>query len=67
VVEERDGDELRRVAGTRIAPAGVRAFNPAFDVTPAALVGGVVTECGVAHRPYGRSLARMVQVATRRP
>jgi methylthioribose-1-phosphate isomerase len=67
VVEERDGDELRRVAGTRIAPAGVRAFNPAFDVTPAALVGGVVTECGVARRPYGRSLARMVQVATRRP
>jgi methylthioribose-1-phosphate isomerase len=47
VVEERDPDEVLSLAGVRIAPAGVDALNRAFDVTPAALVAGYVTETGV--------------------
>jgi methylthioribose-1-phosphate isomerase len=62
-VEERDGDEVRRVGTTRIAPAHVAALNRAFDVTPARLVSGIVTEQGVARRPYRRSLARLVRAA----
>lgn len=47
VVEERDGGEVTAFAGTRVAPDGARAFNPAFDVTPAGLITAVVTEKGV--------------------
>jgi len=55
-IEERDPDEVRTIAGHRIAPAGAAVRNPAFDVTPARLVSAIVTEVGVAHRPYARSL-----------
>ncbi|MCK6429483.1 MAG: S-methyl-5-thioribose-1-phosphate isomerase, partial [Burkholderiaceae bacterium] len=56
-IEERDGDELRFVAGrtdagegtrVRIADAAVPVANPAFDVTPAQLVTGIITERGIA-------------------
>jgi methylthioribose-1-phosphate isomerase len=51
VVERRDPDEVRVVAGTPIAPAGIAAENRAFDVTPAELVTAYVTEEGVTPRP----------------
>lgn len=56
-IEERDGDEMRFVAGctesgeamrVRIADASVPVANPAFDVTPAQLVTGIITERGIA-------------------
>jgi methylthioribose-1-phosphate isomerase len=51
-IEERDDEEVLMLAGQRIAPAGVRARYPAFDVTPGALVSAIVTERGVVRRPY---------------
>ncbi len=49
-IELRDGDEVTSLAGVRIAPATVQAQNRAFDVTPAALVTGYITEDGVERR-----------------
>jgi methylthioribose-1-phosphate isomerase len=46
-IEERDGDEVAGWRGHRAAPAGVRVWNPAFDVTPAALVTAIITDRGV--------------------
>ncbi|AZB42526.1 S-methyl-5-thioribose-1-phosphate isomerase [Bacillus sp. FJAT-42376] len=46
-IEERDPKEITELAGVRIAPHGVPVFNPAFDVTPANLITGIVTEKGV--------------------
>ena len=46
-IEERDPSEVTEVLGARIAPLGIAARNPAFDVTPARLVSGLVTERGV--------------------
>ena len=46
-IEERDGREVTELAGARLAPEGTAARNWAFDVTPAALVSGLVTERGV--------------------
>jgi methylthioribose-1-phosphate isomerase len=43
-IEERSADEVTRFAGLETAPAGMRALNPAFDVTPAELVTAIVTE-----------------------
>ena len=48
VIEERHEDEVLCFAGVRTAPAGVKGFNPAFDVTPHDLISIVVTERGVA-------------------
>ena len=47
-VERRSGDEVTTFAGSTVCPAGVEAENRAFDVTPAELVTGYVTEDGVS-------------------
>ena len=43
-IEERPADEVTHLAGLALAPDGTKAYNPAFDVTPAALITSVVTE-----------------------
>jgi len=48
VIEQRDPQEVLRPA----APAGAAAYNPAFDVTPGALISAIITEAGVSRRPY---------------
>lgn len=63
VIEERDPDEVTTFGTQRAAPAGARAFNPAFDVTPARLVTAILTECGSARPPYRRSLPAHVRRA----
>jgi methylthioribose-1-phosphate isomerase len=52
VIEERDAAEVRGVAGRQTAPAASPVFNPAFDVTPAALITAIITERGVFRPPY---------------
>jgi methylthioribose-1-phosphate isomerase len=52
VIEERDPAEVRGVAGRQTAPAASPVFNPAFDVTPAALIAAIITERGVFRPPY---------------
>jgi methylthioribose-1-phosphate isomerase len=46
-IEEREGDEVRMHGGSLRAPATVPVRNPAFDVTPAELIAGIITEGGV--------------------
>jgi methylthioribose-1-phosphate isomerase len=60
-IEIRDGEEVlslptRRGETIRLAPEGVPAFYPAFDVTPAALVDAIVTERGVSEPPHAAGL-----------
>ncbi len=50
-IEERDGTEVSAPRGLAIAPAGTAVWNPAFDVTPAALIRAIVTERGVHEGP----------------
>ena len=56
-IEERSSREVTDIAGSRIAPAGINAAHPAFDVTPARLVTAIVTERGVLRPPYMTSLS----------
>ena len=51
-IEQRGADEVRRNAGTLTAPADARVWNPAFDVTPAALVSAIVTDRGLFRAPF---------------
>jgi methylthioribose-1-phosphate isomerase len=60
-IEERAPDEVTHINGVRLAPEGVEVANPAFDVTPAALITAIITEAGIA-RPTSRdSLAALVE------
>jgi methylthioribose-1-phosphate isomerase len=63
VIEERSAAEVTHVGGLAVAPPGVAARNPAFDVTPARLVTAIVTEAGIARPPYRRSLPAHVRRA----
>jgi methylthioribose-1-phosphate isomerase len=59
-IEERDPDEITTLHFERpIAPAGVKVYNPSFDMTPAFLVTGIVTEQGVLRRPFSKSIRSM--------
>ncbi len=51
-IEQRDGDEVRRLGAHPLAPDGVAVHNPAFDVTPAELVTAIVTDRGTHRSPY---------------
>ena len=55
-IEERDAEEMTHSGSTHHAPDGVPIWNPAFDVTPAALISAIITEKGVARAPFGDSL-----------
>jgi methylthioribose-1-phosphate isomerase len=61
-IEERGPEEVVGLTqnGMPIAPAGIKVGNPAFDVTPAKYVTGIITEKGIAYPPFGLSLRRMV-------
>ena len=59
-IEERKADEVRRPQGTLFAPADVPVANPAFDVTPAALITAIITERGVIHHPDRANVAKLM-------
>jgi len=56
-IEQRDPDEVIRGFGKQTAPEGVKVYNPAFDVTPAHLIAGIITEKGILRPPYEAAIA----------
>jgi methylthioribose-1-phosphate isomerase len=66
VIEERKPDEVLEIRGIRIAPPGTQVRNPAFDVTPAELIAGFVTEEGVIRAPFEAGLRGAVEGARAR-
>jgi methylthioribose-1-phosphate isomerase len=61
-VEHRPAEEVASLAGQPVAPAGTQAYNPAFDVTPPALLTAIVTELGVM-QPVTAGNLRVLGVA----
>ncbi len=62
-IEQRASTEVTHLAGKRIAPEGIKVENPAFDVTPAKYIAGIITECGIATAPFEQSLKRLEGLA----
>ena len=62
-IEERSSDEVTEFRGVQIAPEGVEAYNPGFDVTPAKYVNAIITEAGIARPPFNQSLNLAVNSA----
>jgi methylthioribose-1-phosphate isomerase len=60
-IEERPAAEVTGYRDTRWAPEGVSVRNPAFDVTPAELVTGIICEKGIASPPYRESIAALLK------
>ena len=58
-IEQRASHEVTAPRGMQITPDGVEALNPAFDVTPNALVAAIITDAGVAEAPFVDNLARL--------
>jgi methylthioribose-1-phosphate isomerase len=57
VIEERSAQEVRGYQERTWAPPAVPAWNPAFDVTPAELITGFVTDAGILRPPFGAAIA----------
>jgi methylthioribose-1-phosphate isomerase len=55
-VEERDPSEVSHFRNVRVGPRGVKAYNPAFDVTPCRYVTGIITEKGIVRAPYPKKM-----------
>jgi len=61
-VEEREGNEICRFGRRLIGPEGVKALNPAFDITKGKYVTAIITEKGLVKPPYGAGLKRIFSV-----
>jgi methylthioribose-1-phosphate isomerase len=59
-IECRDADEVRKFDGRFVAPAQTPCFNPAFDVTPAKLISGIITEKGLIHPVETRVIRKLI-------
>jgi methylthioribose-1-phosphate isomerase len=60
-IEQRDPEEVTHLGDQPLAPEGVHAAYPAFDVTPHGLVTAIITERGIVEQPYEKELRRLVQ------
>ena len=66
-IEQRPAEEVTEMwYKERMAPEGIKVFNPAFDVTDHELIAGIVTEYGVARAPYTESLAAIFAAKEKR-
>lgn len=59
-IEFRDAGELLGFSGQSVAAPGAEAWNPVFDMTPAALVDAIVTEAGVVEKPAGKGVLELL-------
>lgn len=60
-IEQRPAAEVTDYGGRRVAPEGIAAWNPAFDITPAALIDALVTERGVVRQPDRAKIAALLK------
>ena len=60
-IEQRDAREVTHSNGKQMTPDGVSIENPAFDVTPAKYITGIITERGVLRAPFAESIAAMAE------
>jgi methylthioribose-1-phosphate isomerase len=58
-IEERSPEEVTHIQGVPVAPAGVRAANPAFDITPGSYITAIITEKGIIRAPYTEGLKKI--------
>ena len=60
-IEERDEDEVKRIANVYITPKKIKVYNPAFDVTPNRYITAIITEKGILKKPYKDSIRKVIK------
>lgn len=60
-IEERHAEEVTHIRGVQIAPTGVKVRNPAFDVTPASWIAGIITDRGFTGKDIAAGLAKQLK------
>ncbi|MFC1985910.1 S-methyl-5-thioribose-1-phosphate isomerase [Chloroflexota bacterium] len=60
-IEQRSMEEVTHIQGVRIAPEGIEAANPAFDVTPHRYITAIITERGIIRKPYGEGIKDIIK------
>jgi methylthioribose-1-phosphate isomerase len=61
VIEERDKEEVRKIGNKYITVKDIEVYNPAFDVTPAKLIKGIITEKGIINNPDRKKIKAIVK------
>jgi methylthioribose-1-phosphate isomerase len=61
-IEQRHAREMTHMGPRQVTPAGASVWNPAFDITPHALVSGIITEVGIVRPPYTVSLRGLFEL-----
>jgi len=59
-IEQRSPEEVTALCGRRIAPHGIKVYNPAFDVTPHELIKAIITEKGIIKSPYKVNIKKIL-------
>lgn len=61
-IEQRPAEEITEMwYENRMAPEGVKVYNPTFDVTDHELIAGIITEYGILRPPYKESIKKMFE------
>ncbi len=60
IIEEREPSELTHINGHSVYPQGIHVINPSFDVTPAALIAGIITEKGVLNGNFRNTIHELL-------
>lgn len=61
IIEQRPPDEVTSLFFKKpVAPAGVKVYNPAFDVTPGDLITAIITDKGIVSSPYVKNIKRLI-------
>jgi len=60
-IEERNPDEVTHCGGKRIAPEGIKVYNPAFDVTPNRLIDAIITDKGIIRKPFKEGIKKILK------
>lgn len=58
-IEERSAEEVTHIANVRVAPEGMKVFNPAFDVTPNENITAIITDKGIIYPPFKENIAAL--------
>ena len=61
-IEERSHEEVTHINGKSVCAEGVKVINPGFDVTPASLIKGIITEKGILYPPYNESIKKAFEM-----
>lgn len=62
-IEQRSAHEITTLHGLPIAPEGVKALNPAFDVTPHRYISAIITEKGIIQKPFQAGLKKNLPIS----